>query len=656
MKTEENRNAALRCSLRPGQHVCSTHYRLPRNPVIRSGFYLHRWLSCALVVDDQKKSCLLLLLCGLLRACNTIVVCLHCYALATAAECARVCLVIRLTLIQRIIRRVFFSLPINKGARGGLLGSTRLLGDVSRRLITSPNYAPMHMFDGLQMFLYSVDRYWAVTSIDYIQQRTVGRITFMIATVWIVSLIVSCFPLFGWKDDDWHKRIEYQQCLISQDVGYQVRRPFGRRKQFTSFKEKFLSERSGGVRLSLLPARFQLSLTFAASASFWGAAAADRSNSARIAGTSKTVFLFLNKRYNWIAVAISILLDIYRTCSTFPLVKMSPGVAGGSIAHGREVGGGGQAIFILLLLLYRHPARGNWHFVTIVWSWQVFATLSTFYLPLAIILFLYWRIFLTARKRIRRRKQQQQPNNGIASASLGIRLSMRGAVSSAAPTNSTSTGVSIVSTETTCTIMAAAVGVLSLGRPPPSVSDEECVEGSEQQQPTATPKPKTRPITRRITSVAAAAVAAASNTNRRRNIESRRERKAAKTLAIITGAFVVCWLPFFVIALLMPVCHSPHCYYDDNMVAFFLWLGYFNSTLNPILYTIFSPEFRNAFQKLLRIKNNNSSRPATVLSHSGGCRGRESRPPATTTAVGGNNNKFNDLERQSIAAVSNYSG
>ena len=145
--------------------------------------------------------------------------------------------------------------------------------------------------------------------------------------------------------------------------------------------------------------------------------------------------------------------------------------------------------------------------------------------------------------------------------------------------------------------MAAAVGVLSLGRPPPSVSDEECVEGSEQQQPTATPKPKTRPITRRITSVAAAAVAAASNTNRRRNIESRRERKAAKTLAIITGAFVVCWLPFFVCALLMPL--RPDWVFDETMLSVFLWLGYFNSTLNPIIYTIFSPEFRQAFKRLL---------------------------------------------------------
>jgi 5-hydroxytryptamine receptor 1 len=312
---------------------------------------------------------------------------------------------------------------------------------------------------------------------------------------------------------------------------------------------------------------------------------------------------------------------------------------------------------------------------------QVFATLSTFYLPLAIILFLYWRIFLTAKKRIRRRKEQRQ-NNGVSSSSAaaaaigGLRLSLRGAVSSAAPTNSTtnSTGISFVSTSepATCTVMAAAVGVLNLGRPPMPISspsdtlDNLYVEQTVAIVPPPAQPPPTQPakLTRRITSVAAAAVAAAaSTTNRRRNMESKRERKAAKTLAIITGAFVVCWLPFFVIALLMPVCQWPHCYYDDNMVSFFLWLGYFNSTLNPILYTIFSPEFRNAFQKLLRMKSNppRSSQPMpTALSHSGGGgvggRARESRPNVTVLTVG-NNNKFNDPERQSVAAVSNnYSG
>jgi 5-hydroxytryptamine receptor 1 len=51
-------------------------------------------------------------------------------------------------------------------------------------------------------------------------------------------------------------------------------------------------------------------------------------------------------------------------------------------------------------------------------------------------------------------------------------------------------------------------------------------------------------------------------------------------------------------ALLMPLCGDA-CPINDVMASFFLWLGYFNSTLNPIIYTIFSPEFRQAFTRIL---------------------------------------------------------
>lgn len=75
-----------------------------------------------------------------------------------------------------------------------------------------------------------------MTSIDYIQQRTLGRISLMIGAVWLASLLVSCFPLFGWKDADWHRRVDvFQQCLISQDVGYQVPiSPFSSRRKSRS--------------------------------------------------------------------------------------------------------------------------------------------------------------------------------------------------------------------------------------------------------------------------------------------------------------------------------------------------------------------------------------------------------------------------------------
>lgn len=88
--------------------------------------------------------------------------------------------------------------------------------------------------------------------------------------------------------------------------------------------------------------------------------------------------------------------------------------------------------------------------------------------------------------------------------------------------------------------------------------------------------------------------------------DSKRERKAAKTLAIITGAFVCCWLPFFIVAILLPTCAS--CDISPVIMSFFLWLGYFNSTLNPIIYTIFSPEFRHAFKRILCGRRNSIRR------------------------------------------------
>ena len=81
------------------------------------------------------------------------------------------------------------------------------------------------------------------------------------------------------------------------------------------------------------------------------------------------------------------------------------------------------------------------------------------------------------------------------------------------------------------------------------------------------------------------------------SLEVKRERKAAKTLAIVTGAFIACWLPFFILALVMPIFQNVN--FPGVLVSFFLWLGYFNSTLNPMIYTVFSPEFRQAFQRIL---------------------------------------------------------
>ncbi|XP_011701710.1 PREDICTED: 5-hydroxytryptamine receptor 2A-like isoform X2 [Wasmannia auropunctata] len=285
----------------------------------------------------------------------------------------------------------------------------------------------------LHLVAIAVDRYWAVTDINYIQARNPRRIGILIIAVWVVSLGISLAPQLGWKDPDYLVRIAQGTCLVSQDPAY-----------------------------------------------------------------------------------------------------------------------------------------------------QIFATCATFYVPLLVILFLYWRIFQAARKRIRKRPgtilQPPRERRGIlrlvtrrpreestaftitrttpdhSSISPEKSSSYNGA--NATPsTTVTPTAISTTTTTTTTTTLTN----------PTSTS---------QQQPVVKCTKRTR-----------------------ETIESKRERKAAKTLAIITGAFVACWLPFFLTALLQATCRT--CQPPEIVSSVFLWLGYFNSTLNPIIYTVFSPEFRQAFKRML---------------------------------------------------------
>ncbi|XP_030759435.1 5-hydroxytryptamine receptor-like [Sitophilus oryzae] len=289
----------------------------------------------------------------------------------------------------------------------------------------------------LHLVAIALDRYWAVTNVEYIHHRTSKRIGMMIFIIWVVSFLVCIAPLLGWKDPQWDDRIRDKKCLISQDLYY-----------------------------------------------------------------------------------------------------------------------------------------------------QIFATASSFYLPLLVILILYWRIFQTARKRIRRRQMMNQTQQaernpaaggiagGLAAASGGIAAAVVTVIGRPLPT---------ISEATTTT---AFTNVSSNNSSPEKTS---FANGLEADMPTttdscATYQPQYHPVKRKT----------------RDGIDSKRERKAAKTLAIITGAFVLCWLPFFIMAVIMPINAN---LFEKYMVSIFLWLGYFNSTLNPIIYTIFSPEFRHAFKKILCGRN-----------------------------------------------------
>ncbi|XP_055334743.1 tyramine receptor 1-like isoform X2 [Paramacrobiotus metropolitanus] len=84
----------------------------------------------------------------------------------------------------------------------------------------------------------------------------------------------------------------------------------------------------------------------------------------------------------------------------------------------------------------------------------------------------------------------------------------------------------------------------------------------------------------------------------RQKISLTKERRAARTLLIVVLVFVICWLPFFVWYVVAPFCDT--CPMDARTANFFLWLGFLNSSLNPIIYTIFNLDFRKAFKRIFR--------------------------------------------------------
>jgi 7 transmembrane receptor (rhodopsin family) len=104
---------------------------------------------------------------------------------------------------------------------------------------------------------------------------------------------------------------------------------------------------------------------------------------------------------------------------------------------------------------------------------------------------------------------------------------------------------------------------------------------------------------------------------------------------VAAAVFLFCWVPFFTVNIVNAVCiryeacdefddsfqplissdkenapqgqvrtgnsecSSSTCHVDPLLLSCFVWLGYINSALNPVIYTIFNVEFRQVFKRML---------------------------------------------------------
>ncbi|CAL8279899.1 unnamed protein product [Lota lota] len=76
-----------------------------------------------------------------------------------------------------------------------------------------------------------------------------------------------------------------------------------------------------------------------------------------------------------------------------------------------------------------------------------------------------------------------------------------------------------------------------------------------------------------------------------------RDKKIAKSLAIIVCVFAICWAPYTLLMIIRAACRGrciPHHWYE---VTF--WLLWLNSAVNPFLYPLCHSSFRRAFARIL---------------------------------------------------------
>lgn len=275
--------------------------------------------------------------------------------------------------------------------------------------------------------------------------------------------------------------------------------------------------------------------------------------------------------------------------------------------------------------------------------YQIYATLGSFYIPLTVMIVVYYKIFSAARKIVKDERRAQShlethcyleinvKNGGAAEARLlGTQPSQAAARGSTASTNTTCSVDKTESTigrcfsgqrksnESQCPMLqqmkTPTKPIHTINRSTshtPTTDNKLQIKERRRQSSESSNKLTTNRIRSSLSNFAQKSHIAKdllhssshSPHQKKLRFQLAKERKASTTLGIIMSAFVFCWFPFFVLALVRPFVEEDAI--PDAVSALFLWLGYINSLLNPIIYATLNRDFRKPFQEILFFRCSN---------------------------------------------------
>ncbi|KAM7357110.1 octopamine-Tyramine receptor isoform 1-T7 [Cochliomyia hominivorax] len=416
----------------------------------------------------------------------------------------------------------------------------------------------------LNLCAIALDRYWAITDpINYAQKRTVGRVLLLIAGVWILSLLISSPPLVGWND--WPEEFtSASPCELNSDPGYVIYSSLG------SFFIPLIIMTTVYIEIFVATRRRLRERAQAAKIN----TIATRSASADVATTA----LNTDGEGSRGGAVLTLCYSALCCCQNSTHFSSTPMIQNDQDSISSETHVNNEN---------SRPQLAE-HRIVVV----------------------------TQRKKTRRAKIKDSIKHGKSKA----RKNQQSKSNDQEPTNSKENFVSgaesrLLSPQTKNTDIENPEISTESGSDPKGCmqvcgggsSGGNAGDGNEISAGDNDDENMSLKITPPQSSIGATSSQAAPLQKKpgsvyqfieeKQKISLSKERRAARTLGIIMGVFVICWLPFFLMYVILPFCST--CCPTTKFKNFITWLGYINSVLNPIIYTIFNLDYRRAFKRLL---------------------------------------------------------